>query len=109
MDKRQLHHILQELSSRLECPNCKTKILVTNLELIEKINNVCRFQAKCSKCQNTAHISAIVETKMSSEAKKVNASTRIHKDAPLKADISNSEIEYVQDFFKVTRKINELF
>ncbi|MBT4937429.1 hypothetical protein HON22_05945 [Candidatus Peregrinibacteria bacterium] len=85
MEKLHLHQLFQELGSRLVCPHCKKKIPAQALNLKDSQGNACIFEAVCENCGNIANISALVESRPTQEAQKMNASSRIStiKNTPI--------------------------
>lgn len=108
MEKLHLHQLFQELGSRLVCPNCKKKIPAQSLNLKDSQGNACIFEAVCENCGNVANVSALVESRPTQEAQKMNASSRIStiKSTP----ITISEIsEMKQTLLDPATSFTELF
>ena len=89
MEQSHLHQLFKQISSKLNCPKCNHKIPPQKIQIVFSLKNVCQFEAICDQCGNTAGISAIVESEITTDGKKLNASTRIEKsnkyiDTPIK-------------------------
>lgn len=91
------HQLFLELSQKVICPQCKQKISPLSLELRSSNENSCVFEATCDKCGNIANISAIVETQVTEEGQKLNASSRIHNSNVVHFPISEQEIGQLKD------------
>lgn len=104
-----LHHIFSELSSKLLCPGCQSKIPVQNIELINSKGNLGVFSATCSQCSGNIQIHTTTETRMNPETKKMNESTRIQKENDIHMPLHSDDIIYVRKKLREPIIFSQLF
>ena len=108
MEQFHIHQLFQEISNKLICPACEEKISPLALELKSSEGNTCNFEAACSKCGNIASVSAIVETQVTTEGQKMNASSRIQAGGN-HTPIQEAEIKFAHDNMKTHNSFTDLF
>jgi len=109
MEQIHLHNLLKEISSRLTCPHCKDKINIQNIELKSQHKNLCNFDAHCEKCNNTLQINAVVESKPSENAQKMNISSQIQEEKETHTAITESEVKDIKSRLQKSQSIKDLF
>ena len=108
MEQFHLHHLLQELGSKLSCPQCKKKIPVQNLKIKSSQGNTCSFDAKCKECGNVVNINAVVETHAVG-AKKEDNSISETTISNITTEINYDDVVQMNKLLKSVRSFKEVF
>lgn len=108
MEQIHFHRLFQEIGTKLICPQCRQKISPLALSLKDSSQNTCLFEAECEYCGNTAHISAVVETQLTEEGQKMNASSRI-QNTLIHTPITITELENLKSSLQTPSSLDLLF
>ncbi len=99
MDHRDLHHIIGNLSARLTCPHCKTRISQNALKILDVLEDNCVFYVACPKCRSNMILGAHLEHIKTRQALTSNISTIIQHEQK-KSEITEEEIRYITSSLK---------
>jgi len=105
MKQFHLHHLFQELSAKLTCPQCKKKIRVQDLELANFAGNQCTFEAKCLECGNLIAVNAVVESQSITSIEPASSEEEIIDVTP----VSNDDIDTVKRMLYAQKSFKDIF
>lgn len=104
MDQNHLHTLIKKMSTAVKCPKCLKRIFPQDIQLKSSSLQDCSFVVHCSGCNTESCVSAHVETQLTSQGKRMNASSLISD--PI---LTEEDVQIAQKKIKTNASISELF
>ena len=97
LNHHDIHEIYSQIAQTLSCVECKAAILPHNIQITEMVNNECRFDVNCNRCDSEMTLSAHVEKNANETAKTYNKSSQIIHDNTVEEAVSSRDVSLIKE------------